>query len=183
MTPEQAKLVADSLARLEPRLDELGAAVYEVLFSIAPETRAMFKGDIAAQHKKLVAILTEFVKLRRRSQHFLPVTGQGGETVVPGIERVRARHEEVGVKAEHFALMRRALLRSLAVMLGRDFDERAAEAWGAAFDTLAEGIQKPRSAAPQEAKLLSSVFGRKFEEPSKLPAHGGAVLDEFFDKK
>ena len=44
MTPEQAKLVADSFSELEDRLPELGAAVYDRLFYVAPETRSMFKG-------------------------------------------------------------------------------------------------------------------------------------------
>jgi hemoglobin-like flavoprotein len=48
-------------------------------------------------------------------------------------------------------------------MLGDRFDNKAAEAWGAAFDMLAETMQKPESATPEEAKLLSSMFGRKFE--------------------
>lgn len=183
MTPEQAKLVANSFARLEPRLDEFGTEVFDTLFAIAPETRALFKGDMAAQQKKLVTILMEFVKLRQRSQHFLPVTGHGGEAVVPGIDRVRARHEEVGVKDEYFGFMRRAVLHSLAAMLGRDFDERAAEAWGAAFDMLAETIQRPRSTAAQEGKLLSSISGRRFEENSSAPAGGGSAPDDFFDKK
>ena len=46
MTPDQAKIVADSFSKLESRLPELGAAVYDRLFDVAPETRAMFKGDI-----------------------------------------------------------------------------------------------------------------------------------------
>lgn len=182
MTPEQAKLVADGCAQLEPRLDEFGAAVFDRLFTIAPETRALFTGDMAAQHKKLITTLMEFVQLRRRSQHFLPVTGQGGEAVVPGIERLRARHEQVGVKGEHFPLLRTAILHSLATMLGRDFDERAAEAWSAAFDILAEAIERPRSAAPQEVKF-SNMLGRRFEDMNANADARSVTPDEFFDEK
>ena len=46
MTPEQAKLVADSFSQLERRLPELGAAVYERLFYIAPETQR----DVQRRH-------------------------------------------------------------------------------------------------------------------------------------
>ena len=103
------------------------------------------------------------MKLRRRSQHFLPATGTGGGAVVPGINRLRSGHMAAGVKVEHYAFMRKAILNSLAAILGEKFDDRAAEAWGAAFDTLAETMQKPESATPEEVKLLSSMFGRKFE--------------------
>ena len=185
MTPEQAKLVADSFSQLENRLPELGAAVYERLFDIAPETRAMFRGDIQAQHRKLVAILIEFVQLRRRSQHFLPATGTGGGAVVPGINRLRTGHMSAGVKIEHYAFMRKAILDSLAAILGEKFDDRTAEAWGAAFDTLAETMQKPESATPEEVKLLSSMFGRKFESAKASEAAGNSTpsLDDFFEPK
>ncbi|MGP0042663.1 MAG: globin domain-containing protein, partial [Rhodomicrobium sp.] len=98
------------------------------------------------------------------------------------IERLRAGHRVAGVQPQHYGLMRQAILNSVGTMLGDKFDERTAEAWGAAFDTLAETMQKPESATPEEIKLLSSMFGRKLENTSSSNA-GGATLDEFFDKK
>ncbi len=182
MTPEQARLVAESFTRIETRLPELGALVYNTLFHIAPEVRAMFRGDMASQHRKLVNVLVEFVKLRRRSQHFLPVTSQGGEAVVPGIAHLRSGHKAAGVQSEHYALMRRAILNSLAAMLGNEFDERTAEAWGAAFDTLADTMQRPESATPAELKLLSSMFERRFQETAPYGAGGDRTnsIDDFF---
>jgi hemoglobin-like flavoprotein len=182
MTPEQARLVAESFKELEPRIPELGSAVYDVLFSIAPDTRAMFRGDMAVQHRKLVNVLGEFAMLRKRSQHFLPATGHGGDAVVPGIDRLRAGHKAAGVQARHYALMRQALLTSVAAMLGDKLDERTAEAWGAAFDTLAETMQKPESATPAEINLLSSMFGRKFSDADQDKPAGGSegTLDDFF---
>jgi hemoglobin-like flavoprotein len=181
MTPEQAKLVADSFSQLEARLPELGAAVYDALFQIAPDTRAMFKGDMASQHNKLVNVLVEFAKFRKRSQHFLPATAHGGEAVVPGIEGLRSAHRAAGVQPEHYALMRQAILSSVAAMLGNNLDERAAEAWGAAFDVLAETMQKPESAIPEEV-TVSSMFRRRLESASSNEA-GGPTLDDFFEKK
>ncbi len=185
MTPEQAKLVADSFTQLESRLPELGAAVYDRFFDIAPDTRAMFKGDMAAQHRKLVNVLVEFVKLRRRSKHFLPATAHGGVAVVPGINHMRSSHAAAGVNTEHYDLMKRAILNSVAAMLGGEFDERTAEAWGAAFDTLAETMQKPESATPEEVKLLSGMFERRLENTRSNAANsdGHPSIDHFFDKK
>jgi hemoglobin-like flavoprotein len=185
MTPEQARIVADSFSHLESRLPELGAAVYDRIFAAAPETRAMFKGNMSEQHKKLVNVIVEFVKLRRRSQHFLPVTGTAGSAVVPGLNRLRSGHTAAGVKCEHYGLMRRAILNSLAAMLGDRFDGKVAEAWGAAFDMLAETMQKPESATPEEAKLLSSMFGRKFEAAKVNEPGGkaGSSAEDFFGRK
>jgi hemoglobin-like flavoprotein len=185
MTPEQARIVADSFSHLEGRLPELGAAVYDRIFAAAPELRAMFKGDMRDQHKKLVNVIVEFVKLKRRSQHFLPVTGTAGSAVVPGINRLRTGHVSAGVKSEHYALMRRAILNSLAAILGERFNNRVADAWGAAFDMLAETLQKPESATPEEAKLLSSMFGRKFESARKgeIGGKGNVSPEDFFNRK
>jgi hemoglobin-like flavoprotein len=185
MTPEQAKIVADSFSKFESRLPELGAAVYDTLFHAAPETRAMFKGDMDLQHRKLVSVIGEFANLRRRSQHFLPVTGNGGVAVVPGIDRLRSGHASAGVKTGHYTLMRNAILKALKGVLGAEFDGRMEEAWGAAFDTLAGTLQRPESVTPDERKLLSSMFGRKFENPGidDTGAHGSASADAFFDGK
>lgn len=180
MAPEQAKLVAESFATLETRLPQLGAAVYERLFYIAPDTRVMFKGDMVKQHEKLVAVLVEFAKLRRRSQHFLPVTNHGGEAVVPGIRRLRNCHTAVGVKGEHYGMMRTAILQSVAAMLGDAYDEQAAKAWEAAFDTLAEAIQMPETATAEEAKLISSMFSRRFAGDSAAGGPAAPTLDDFF---
>jgi hypothetical protein len=85
------------------------------------------------------------------------------------------------VKAEHYAMMRQAILNSLTAMLGERFDVRAADAWGAAFDMLAEALQKPETATPEELKLISAMFGRKFE--AAKAAGGNASADSFFDRK
>ncbi|MGO9484952.1 MAG: globin domain-containing protein [Rhodomicrobium sp.] len=185
MTPNQAKTVAESFSQLESRLPELGAAVYDRLFYVAPETRSMFKGDMRDQHRKLVNVIVEFVKLRGRSQHFLPVTGASGSAVVPGLNRLRSGHTAAGVKTEHYAMMRKAILASLAAMLGEKFDQKAADAWGAAFDMLAETMQKPESATPEEAKLLSTMFDRKFEgaKPGEPAGKRGPSADDFFERK
>jgi nitric oxide dioxygenase len=182
MTPEQTKIVASSFAYLEERLPELGAAVYDRIFSAAPETRSMFRGDMSEQHKKLVNVIVEFVKLRRRSQHFLPVTGKAGSAVVPGLNRLRSGHSAAGVKNEHYAIMRKAILNSLGAMLGDRFDAKVSDAWGAAFDMLAETMQKPESATPEEAKLLSSMFGRKMEA-AKADTKDAPAPDDFFKRK
>ena len=66
-------------------------------------------------------------------------------------------------------------------MLGERFDPRTADAWGAAFDMLAEALQKPETATPEELKLISSMFGRKFE--AAKAAGGTPSADSFFERK
>ena len=164
-------------------MHELGSAVYKRLFETDPEARALFKGDMSAQHRKLVAVFDELAKLQRRSQHFLPATRAGGHAVVPGASRLRSCHNAAGVGGKHYAHMRAAIISSLASMLGEKFDRTAAEAWGAAFDVLAEAIQRNGQAAPAELTLLPGLLDRKFQENGEDGGGGPGLrtdLDDFF---
>ena len=46
-------------------------------------------------------------------------------------------------------------------------------------------LQKPESATPEEAKLLSSMFGRKFENAraEEAAGKGSPSADDFFERK
>ena len=52
MTPEQVKSVQDSFAKVVPIADTAASIFYDRLFTIAPETRALFPGDMAEQRRK-----------------------------------------------------------------------------------------------------------------------------------
>ena len=50
-----------------------------------PNSRRLFKGDMEEQKLKLARVFAEFIRVKTRSQHFLPVTKKGGEAVIPGV--------------------------------------------------------------------------------------------------
>lgn len=161
MTPEQTRVLAETFKKLENRLPELGAAVYAKLFEISPESKPLFKGDMEEQHAKLAMVFAEFIRVKTRSQHFLPVTKQGGEAVIPGVGPLGDRHEaRYGVQAQHYIYMRAALLHALARLLGSEFNEKVAEAWGETFDMLAEAMQKHAGGNP-EAQAFARIFSGK----------------------
>ncbi len=161
MTPEQTRALGDSFKKLEGRLPELGAAVYAKLFEISPESRPLFKGNMEEQHAKLAKVFAEFIRVKTRSQHFLPVTKCGGEAVIPGVGPLGDRHEtKYGVQAQHYRYMREALLHALAKMLGNDFNEKVAAAWAETFDMLAEAMQKHAGGNP-EAEAFARIFSGK----------------------
>jgi hemoglobin-like flavoprotein len=161
MTPGQMRLLAESCRKLDDRLPELGEAVYTKLIEISPETRALFKGDMQKQYVKLGKTLAEFARVKTRSQHFLPVTGKGGEAVIPGVSALGIRHEtEYGVRPEHYDFMREALLHALARLLGKDFNEEIAVAWGETFDMIAEAMQK-HAGGTRETEAFARLFSGK----------------------
>ena len=49
MTPEQIKIIKLTFAQVAQNKDAAGKMFYDRLFEVAPETRPMFKGDMAAQ--------------------------------------------------------------------------------------------------------------------------------------
>lgn len=143
MTPEQSRLLARSFSKLEGRLYELGSLVHRRLFEISPESRLLFKGDLEEQKLKMTRVFAEFVRIRTRSHHFLPVTGKGGEMIIPGVGALGARHEiNYGVRPEHYGYMREALLYAIKTLLGQDYTDEVGQVWSEAFDTLADAMQQ-----------------------------------------
>ena len=113
------------------------------------------------QNAKLAMVFAEFIRVKTRSQHFLPVTKHGGEAVIPGVGLLGSRHEEsYGVKPKHYACMREALLHAITRLLGNDFNDGVAEAWGETFDMLAEAMQKHAGGHP-EAEAFARIFSGK----------------------
>lgn len=99
---------------------------YSELFAIDPSLRAMFKGDIQEQHKKLLSALTLVV----RSLHT-------PEKIAGAIEKLAVKHLDYGVKPEHYTYVGNALLRTLKKGLGSEFTPELSDAWVDAFRMLA----------------------------------------------
>ena len=58
MTPKDIDLVQRSFAKVAPVDDETGVLFYQRLFEIAPEVRPFFRGDIDAQGRMFMSMLT-----------------------------------------------------------------------------------------------------------------------------
>ncbi|MFN0186002.1 MAG: globin domain-containing protein [Aquabacterium sp.] len=126
MTPQQIELVRNSWPPLEARRDELAAAFYGRLFEIAPETRAMFSADMAAQGTKLMASLNVVVEHLSDLAPLKPVLGQLG-----------VRHLQWHVTAAHYDQVGAALMWALRQALGPAFDDALDTAWQRAYDRVA----------------------------------------------
>jgi hemoglobin-like flavoprotein len=138
MTPSQIRLVQKSFVRIEPIATEVGARFYNRLFRMAPETRALFKGDMSYQHAKFMSVIRELVNLHLRALISLPVTGLDGEAAMPGIRNLGRDHAKFGVVPAHFGLMRTALMETLEEVLGEEFTPEIQVAWAEAYDVMAK---------------------------------------------
>ena len=173
MTPEQTRLLAASFTKLEGRLYELGGEVYAKLFELMPESRHLFKGDMEEQKVKLARVFAEFVRVKARSQHFLPVTKKGGEAVIPGVGALGTRHEkDYGIACKHYDAMRVALLYAIAKLLGKEYNDEIGRAWSETFDMLAEAMQKHAGQNP-EAVAFARLFHRQLPDASAPSVSSG----------
>jgi hemoglobin-like flavoprotein len=126
MTPDQVQLVQQSFTKVAPISETAAVLFYDRLFEIAPQVKAMFPSDMTEQRKKLMATLAVVA---------------GGlsnlESVLPAASALATRHVAYGAKPEHYPVVGAALLWTLEKGLGDAWTPELAEAWRAAYGTLA----------------------------------------------
>jgi nitric oxide dioxygenase len=125
MTPDQVSLVQDSFAKVVPIADQAAVIFYDRLFEIAPQMRPMFKGDMAEQRRKLIAMLSTVV------------TGLSKlETILPAASALATRHVAYGAQPAHYPVVGAALLWTLEKGLGEAWTPDVADAWAEVYGTL-----------------------------------------------
>ncbi len=134
MTDEQKDLVRDSYAKVSPDAVAVAALFYRRLFEIDPDLRPLFKGDMAEQGSKLMAMIGTAVANLRQI-----------DTVVPAVQQLGRRHAGYGVKAADYDTVGAALLWTLEQGLGQGFTPPVQEAWTVCYGTLA-GVMKDAAA-------------------------------------
>ena len=127
MTPQQVGEVQASFAKVAPIADQAAALFYGRLFEMAPETRALFSGDMDAQGQKLMAAIATVVNSLGEI-----------DAVVPTVQELAKRHVAYGVRPEHYAVVGAALLWTLEMGLGDGFTPEVGAAWAAAYGALSE---------------------------------------------
>lgn len=99
---------------------------YTRLFEIAPSAEPLFKTDIKAQGRKLMASLAFVVK-----------NLESPEVLVPAVEKLGRHHIALGAEEGHYPIVGEALIWTLGQGLGEDFTPPVREAWEAAYGLLA----------------------------------------------
>jgi nitric oxide dioxygenase len=127
MTPSQVDQVQQSFAKVGPMSQKAAALFYGRLFEIAPETKPLFRGDMAEQSHKLIATLTFVVRGLAQL-----------DTILPAASTLAKRHVTYGAKASHYPQVGAALLWTLEQALGPAWTPELAAAWTAAYGTLSE---------------------------------------------
>jgi len=131
MTEEQRVLVRGSFAAVAPNAAAVAATFYARLFELDPALRPLFKGDMAAQGRKLMAMIGTAVA----NLHDLGA-------VVPAIEQLGVRHAGYGVTDRDYDTVASALLWTLEQGLGDAFTPATRAAWTECYVTLAGVMQQ-----------------------------------------
>ena len=141
MTPDQVKLVQDSFAKVVPISETAAVLFYDRLFEIAPAVKAMFPADMTEQRRKLMMMLAAVVK------------GLGDlPSILPAASALATRHVSYGAKAEHYPVVRSALLWTLEKGLGDGWTPDIAAAWTTAYGTLSGYMISEAYGRPQAAE-------------------------------
>jgi hemoglobin-like flavoprotein len=125
MNPEQVFLVQRSWKQVLPIADTAAEMFYTKLFSLDPSVKPLFKGDMKAQGRKLMAMIG---------------TAVGGlsdlPAIVPAVQELGRRHVKYGVKDSHYDAVGGALLWTLEQGLGEAFTPDVKAAWTTVYGVL-----------------------------------------------
>ena len=140
LTVTQKTLVQDSFATIAPIADDAAVLFYDRLFELDPSLKALFRGDMQEQRKKLMQMLAAAVKgLDRLDQ------------LVPAVQELGKRHVGYGVADSHYDTVGEALLWTLEMGLGRGFTPEVKEAWTTVYGLLATTMKE----AAREAAMVA----------------------------
>ncbi|MEM7541416.1 MAG: globin family protein [Pseudomonadota bacterium] len=140
MTPEQIELVQSSWQKVKPISEQAAELFYSRLFILDPDARSLFTGDMAAQGKKLMTMITTAVNGLRNL-----------EAIVPAVQELGRRHVGYGVTNAHYDTVGEALLWTLEQGLGDAFDEPTKAAWTETYTILATTMKAAAAEAEASA--------------------------------
>ena len=95
------------------------------LFTLAPEAKALFRGNMDAQRQALARMLESLVYGLSRPEH-----------LALGLRDLGRRHAQYGVQPAHYGVLRQALLETLAVVLRERYTPAVKQAWASTLDMI-----------------------------------------------
>lgn len=131
MTPRQIELVQSTWQLVVPVAEDAAQLFYVRLFQLDPSLRAMFKGDMEEQGRKLMAMIDFAVKALTRL-----------DSLLPGLRMLGERHGRYGVRDEHYDTVAQALIWTLHKGLGEAFTPEVRNAWVAAYRVLSNTMKE-----------------------------------------
>ena len=105
----------------------VGDAFYSKLFTDTPALRKMFPNNMEEQYQKLIDMMNSIVMNLDKL-----------DKITEDISAMAKRHVDYGVRPAHYKLVGNALLWTLQIGLGDDWNEEVNIAWTACYTLLAD---------------------------------------------
>ncbi len=125
----QLELQASLHTMLEDQ-DKFASNFYDKVFEIAPQTKALFRGDITNQGRLLTHMLGGIVYSLSRPEH-----------LATGLKKLGESHIKYGVQPEHYPLVKEAMMITIEHTLGGRKTEKTMDAWSKALDDVMDAMQ------------------------------------------
>ncbi|MGA1933140.1 globin domain-containing protein [Arcobacter sp. YIC-464] len=136
MNDKTIKIIKTTAPIVRDKKDEITNTMYEILFSTYPETKVLFKDATDDQPKKLANAIYAYASNIDKL-----------DNLTKGIETMVNAHVKTNIQAEHYPMVKDALLKAFQKVLGESCTLEIANAWAEAYDFLATVlIQKEKEA-------------------------------------
>lgn len=167
MTLHKLRLVKEFFGTRDKDVDIIVSATVASMLTRSSELATLFKLDAQTSCSRFAQMFRRIIGLTRAT-YLWPVSEHTGHVLIPGIAELRVRHTMMGVKAEHFALMKAALLQTLERAYPADFTAEVRNALIFVFDVLTKSLTE---ALTDESDLNPlRKFSRVEHEPDLRPA-------------
>lgn len=127
LTKDEIKLIQSSWIDLTNKSKIVGEKFYERLFKRSPEIKELFKGDLKEQAGALMRMVKTVVEGLNNPQ-----------IIIPALQELGRRHNEYGVKFEHYKGFGDCLIDCIEEELKPTFDAQTRKAWDKLYGMLAE---------------------------------------------
>jgi hemoglobin-like flavoprotein len=152
ITDAQKKVIQDTWRLVVPIAETAADLFYKRLFELRPDYRALFSGDMAAQKRKLIAMLNFIVKsLDWPESAWRETVAEENDLFLIVLALGRRHHDLYNVPDASYQTVGEALLWTLDYGLGKKFDGPAREAWTQVYTLVSTTMKMGRlSVQPKE---------------------------------
>lgn len=127
MESSTIQLVQNSWQKVVAIGPQAAALFYQNLFEADPALKPLFKGDLQAQGKKLIEMISVAVSKLTELNVLIPV-----------LQNLGKRHGGYGVQDSHYDTVAAALIKTLEQGLGDDFTPETKGAWVEVYSVMAD---------------------------------------------
>jgi hemoglobin-like flavoprotein len=121
------QLVQNSWQKVVAIGPQAAALFYQNLFEADPALKSLFNGDMQAQGKKLLDMIT--IAVNKLTEL---------DVLVPVLQNLGKRHAGYGVKDAHYDTVGTALVKTLGQGLGSGFTQEVKDAWIKVYGVMAD---------------------------------------------